>query len=89
MGSEMCIRDSYLRIVSNTYDVIRTFCGQHTGMSLRVAGNYALLTFHTGRRVQKNGFELLFSYRVFPGELRFVAFHSIATSFGNSCLKRQ
>ncbi|XP_015762664.1 PREDICTED: uncharacterized protein LOC107341715 isoform X3 [Acropora digitifera] len=63
--------DDYLRIVSNTYNVIRTFCGQHTGMSLRVAGNYALLTFHTGRRVQKNGFELLFSYRVFSVSCNF------------------
>ena len=58
-------------------------------MSVRVAGNYALLTFHTDRRVQKTGFELLFSYGVFPGELRFVAFHSIATPFGISSLKRQ
>ena len=65
----------YLRIVSNACNVIGTFCGQQTGTSIRVAGYYALLTFHTDQSVQKTGFELLFSYSVFPGELGFVPFH--------------
>ena len=66
----------YLRIASNACNVIGTFCGQQTGTSIRVAGYYALLTFHTDQSVQKTGFELLFSYSVFPGELGFVPFHS-------------
>ena len=65
----------YLRIASNSYNVIGTFCGQQTGTSVRVTGNYALLTFYTDSSVQKTGFELLFSYRVFPGELGFVVSH--------------
>ena len=71
----------YLRIASNTYNVIGTFCGQQTGTSVRVAGNYALLTFHTDPSVQKTGFELLFSYSVFPGELGFAAFHPTPRSW--------
>ena len=65
----------YLRIASDTYNVIGTFCGQQNGTLVRVAGNYALLTFHTDPSVQKTGFELLFSYSVFPGELVFFVLH--------------
>ena len=65
----------YLRIASDTYNVIGTFCGQQNGTLVRVAGNYALLTFHTDPSVQKTGFELLFSYSVFPGELFFFVLH--------------
>ena len=64
-----------MRIASNAYNVIGTFCGQQNGTSVRVAGNYALLTFHTDPSVQKTGFELLFSYSVFPGELGFLGLH--------------
>ena len=60
-----------MRIASNTYNVIGTFCGQQNGTLVRVLGNYALLTFHTDPSVQKTGFELFFSYSVFPGELGF------------------
>ena len=77
--ADVCFRyfsyHDYLRIASNTCNVIGTFCGQQTGTSIRVAGYYALLTFHTDQSVQKTGFDLLFSYSVFPGELGFVPFH--------------
>ncbi|XP_015775857.1 PREDICTED: MAM and LDL-receptor class A domain-containing protein 2-like isoform X3 [Acropora digitifera] len=66
-----CTYHDYLRIASNLYNVIGTFCGQQTGTSVRVTGNYALLTFYTDSSVQKTGFELLFSYRVFPVSCNF------------------
>ncbi|XP_044181061.1 MAM and LDL-receptor class A domain-containing protein 1-like isoform X3 [Acropora millepora] len=69
--SSSCTYHDYLRIASNTHNVIGTFCGQKTGMSVRLAGNYALLTFHTDPRVQKTGFELSFSDKVFPVSCNF------------------
>ena len=36
-------------------------CGVKTGQSVLVPGDYALLTFHTDRNVQRKGFLLSFS----------------------------
>ena len=62
----------YLRITNDTNDVIGTFCGNQTGASVTVTGNYALLTFRTDQIIQKTGFELFFSYGGFPGKFSFL-----------------
>ena len=62
----------YLRITNDTMDVIGTFCGQQTGATVTVTALYVVLTFRTNRIMQRTGFELLFSYEVFPGKFHFL-----------------
>ena len=52
----------YLRITDGSSNTIGTYCGNHTGKSVRVVGTVALLTFHTDGSVQSRGFELSFSF---------------------------
>ena len=62
-------RWDYLRITSGNSNVIGTYCGNHTGKSVRVLGTIAELTFHTDWSVQDRGFELSFSFfPISPGE---------------------
>jgi len=37
------------------------YCGQRSGQSVFVTGNYAVMSFHSDSSVQKRGFELFFS----------------------------
>ena len=66
-------RWDYLRITSGNSNVIGTYCGNHTGKSVRVFGTIAVLTFHTDWSVQDRGFELSFSFfPISPGEFSFL-----------------
>ena len=66
-------RNDYLRIADGSNNTIGTYCGNHTGKSVRVVGSVALLTFHSDGSVQKRGFELSFSFfRQSAGELSMI-----------------
>ena len=69
----------YLKITNDANYVIGTFCGQQSGALVTVTGSYALLTFHTDRVEEKNGFELFFSYGGFPGKFRFLTLRLITS----------
>ena len=53
-------RYDYLKI-ANDNQAIGMYCGQRSGQSVLVIGNYAVLSFHSDSSVQKRGFELIFS----------------------------
>ena len=51
----------YLRI-ANHYQTIGTYCGQRSGLNVRVTGNYAVITFRSDGSVRYRGYQLYFSY---------------------------
>ena len=51
----------YLRITNNN-QTIGTYCGQRSGLNVRVTGNYAVITFRSDRSVQYRGYQLYFFY---------------------------
>ena len=51
----------YLRITNNN-QTIGTYCGQRSGLSVRVTGNYAVITFRSDGSVQYRGYQLYFFY---------------------------
>ena len=51
----------YVQITSGSGHIIGTYCGQMTGQKVHVAGDYALISFHTDSSIQEKGFKMFFS----------------------------
>ena len=56
----LCSYD-YLRIEDH-YQTIGTYCGQRSGLNVRVTGNYAVLTFRSDGSLRYRGYHLYFSF---------------------------
>ena len=61
-------RYDYLRITNDSNNIIGVFCGLQIGNWVRVTGNFAEITFHSDRIIQRTGYELFFSYTGYPGK---------------------
>ena len=51
----------YLKITDDNNQTIGVFCGQLSGQTVNVTGQYAVISFHTDFIVQRRGYELFFS----------------------------
>ncbi|KAJ7382747.1 hypothetical protein OS493_033032 [Desmophyllum pertusum] len=51
----------YLTITNNTNHVFGKYCGEQTGQTLLVSGQYVDITFHTDNNLSKRGFVLVFT----------------------------
>ena len=47
--------------ISSENRTIGTYCGQQSGQSILVVGNYAVLAFHSDGIIRHRGYELFFS----------------------------
>ena len=50
-----------LKIFSGSNQQFRVYCGQKTGQTVLVTGDYASIAFHSGLAVQGRGFSLVFN----------------------------
>ena len=57
----LCSSADYLRISNENDEIFGTFCGQKTGQSIIVNGEYALLTFHSDFALEEKGFQISFT----------------------------
>jgi len=49
-----------LKITNEQRQSFGVYCGNRTGEMVAVNGDYAVITFHSDRSVQKRGFRILF-----------------------------
>jgi len=52
----------YLKIADERNQIIGVYCGQRSGQTVYVTGQYAEISFHTDGSVQERGYELFFSH---------------------------
>ena len=52
----------YLKIADEKNQIIAVYCGQRSGRTVYVTGQYAEISFHTDGSVQERGYELFFSH---------------------------
>lgn len=56
-------RYDYLKITNDRNQMIGKYCGQRTGLNVRINGSsYVVLTFRSDGSVQRNGFDLSFHF---------------------------
>ena len=63
--SFLCSQD-YLQITNEKNRVFGKYCGHVTGKTVFVSGQYALIKFHSDRKIQNRGFLMNFSAVVPP-----------------------
>lgn len=51
----------YLRISNENNQTVGTYCGQRSGLNVRVTGRYAVMYFHSDGSVTRRGYKLFFS----------------------------
>jgi len=49
-----------LKITNETRQSFGVYCGNKTGETVAVTGDYAVITFHSDEDVQKRGFRIFF-----------------------------
>ena len=69
-ASELCGKEKpsfflcsfdFLTIANDTNHVFGKYCGEKTGKTVMVTGQFVVITFHTDAAVEERGFELLFN----------------------------
>ena len=51
----------YLRISNENNQTVGTYCGQRSGLNVRITGRYAVMYFHSDGSVTRRGYKLFFS----------------------------
>lgn len=59
-------RYDYLKITNEKKQSFGVYCGEKTGQTVNVTGDYAVITFHSDYSVQRRGFRILFNTTVSP-----------------------
>ena len=54
-------RYDYLKITNEKKQSFGVYCGEKTGQTVNVTGDYAVITFHSDYSEQRRGFRILFN----------------------------